>query len=99
MRTIVRINCCRQRVSCRDSHGNEVDLILKKGRKLFPVEIKSALTFNESFVQWIERFKATVGHDLCETGAILYNGDLQTSIRGVEIFNPFLHTPIESLIV
>jgi uncharacterized protein len=81
----------------RDSHGNEVDLVLNRGHKLFPIEIKSAATFSDSFLQGIERFKAAVGAR-CEGGAVLYNGDLETTVRGTRIFNPFKHDKIESLL-
>ena len=82
----------------RDSNGNEVDLLLAKGAMLVPIEIKSAATFNDSFLQGIERFKELVGRDRCKGGAVLYNGDLQTTIRGTKIFNPFKHSTIESLV-
>jgi hypothetical protein len=82
----------------RDSHGNEVDLILKRGSRLFPVEIKSAATFNESFLQGIERFKLVAGAGRCEGGAVLYNGDLQTTVRGIRVFNPFKHAGVETLL-
>jgi uncharacterized protein len=82
----------------RDSHGNEVDLILKKGHMLFPIEIKSSATFNESFLQGIERFKHAAGAGRCQGGAVLYNGDLKTTIRGIQVFNPFRHDGIESLL-
>ena len=41
----------------RDTHSNEIDLILRKHRKLIPIEIKSAATFTKDFIKGIERFK------------------------------------------
>ncbi|MBN2188528.1 MAG: ATP-binding protein [Chitinispirillaceae bacterium] len=82
----------------RDNHGNEVDLILKKGGKLVPVEIKSASTFNQSFLQGIERFRAAAGKDRVTGGMVLYNGDLATSVRGTRVSNPFLHDTAASLL-
>jgi len=42
----------------RDSHGNEVDLLIRENGQLIPVEIKSAATFSTDFVKGLERFKA-----------------------------------------
>jgi uncharacterized protein len=81
----------------RDSHGNEVDLILKKGRKLFPIEIKSAMIFSESLMKGIDRFKEVVKSESCEGGAVLYNGEHKTTIRGIRIMNIF-HESHESLL-
>jgi uncharacterized protein len=77
----------------RDSHGNEVDLILKKGRKLFPIEIKSAMTFNESFLKGIDRFREAVKLERCEGGAVLFGGEQKTTIRGIRIMNIFHESP------
>lgn len=82
----------------RDNHGNEVDLILKKRGKLIPVEIKSASTFNQSFLQGIERFRAAAGTHGVTGGMVLYNGDLATSVRGTKAANPFRHDVITSLL-
>jgi len=73
----------------RDSHGNEVDLILKKGRELFPIEIKSAMTFSESFLQGIHRFKEAAKPAHCESGAVLFSGDRKATIHGIRIMNIF----------
>lgn len=35
----------------RDSNGNEVDLIIDRGETLYPIEIKSALTFHADFIK------------------------------------------------
>ncbi len=73
----------------RDSHGNEVDLIIKENGRLIPVEIKSAETFSIGFVKGLEYFQA-LGIKRVETGAILYNGEQQFNVRGTRIFNPLL---------
>jgi len=74
----------------RDSHGNEVDLICRNGRRLVPIEIKSAATFTPSFVKGIERFRALLD-DEPHPGFVLFNGDRAFNYRGVEAFNPFIH--------
>jgi hypothetical protein len=71
----------------RDSHGNEVDLLIREKGELVPVEIKSAATFSTDFVKGLERFRA-LGPGRVAAGAVLYNGEQRFGIRGVRIFNP-----------
>jgi hypothetical protein len=71
----------------RDSHGNEVDLLIRKEGELIPVEIKSAATFSPDFLKGLERFRA-LGAARVAAGAVLYNGEQRFSIRGVRVFNP-----------
>ncbi len=40
----------------RDSSGNEVDLILDKGNKIFPVEIKASKTIHSTFFKGLDTF-------------------------------------------
>jgi uncharacterized protein len=66
----------------RDSHGNEVDLVIREGRKLLPVEIKSAATFTEDFIKEIGTFRETVG-GRCHAGTAPFpNGLLLKSPPG-----------------
>lgn len=71
----------------RDSHGNEVDLLIREKGVLTPVEIESAATFSTDFVKGIERFKA-LGIKRVTAGAVLYNGEQPFDVRGVRVFNP-----------
>ena len=73
----------------RDTHGNEVDLLIRKGRGLIPIEIKSAATFTPAFIQGIERFRKTTG-DRCLPGYVLYNGHKPYTLKGTRIFNPIV---------
>jgi predicted AAA+ superfamily ATPase len=71
----------------RDSHGNEIDLLIKEKGVLTPVEIKSAATFSTDFVKQLEWFQ-TLKIKRVTSGAILYNGKQKFDIRGTRIFNP-----------
>lgn len=42
----------------RDSHGHEIDLILKQGRTLLPIEIKSAETYQREYQKNLDYFQA-----------------------------------------
>jgi len=65
----------------RDSRGLEVDLLLNHGRKLLPIEIKAARSFNASFADGVERFRQAVPN--AEGGAVVYAGDLTPTVKGV----------------
>lgn len=71
----------------RDSHGNEVDLLIREKGKLFPGEIKSAATFSTDFLKGLEKFRA-LGAGRVGPGAVLYNGEQEFNIRGIRILNP-----------
>jgi hypothetical protein len=74
----------------RDSNGREVDLIIREGRLLHPVEIKSASTFTPDFITGIESFRETVGKQ-CASGMVCYNGKEKTTFKNTLVFNPFIH--------
>lgn len=71
----------------RDSHANEVDLIIREKGMLIPVEIKSAATFSIDFVKGLECFQR-LGIKRVAAGAVLYNGEQQFIAREVTISNP-----------
>jgi predicted AAA+ superfamily ATPase len=74
----------------RDTHGNEVDLIIRARRNLIPFEIKSALTFIPDFLKGIEHFRKIAG-DRCSKGYVLYNGHDEYTLKGTRVFNPLAH--------
>jgi len=74
----------------RDTHGTEVDLVIRQGRKLLPVEIKSASTFTPEFLRGIEALRKTIGNR-CRPGAVLYNGPEPFQIQTTQVLNPMLH--------
>lgn len=71
----------------RDSRGHEVDLLLREGGKLTPVEIKSAKTFSPDFLKGLERFRELAGARV-SAGAVLYDGEQEFRVHGVRAFNP-----------
>lgn len=80
----------------RDTHGNEVDLVIRAGRRLVPVEIKSAATFNEQFLRGFESFRDAAGNRV-GPGAVLYAGDQELEFKGHRLFNPLRHKGIVEL--
>jgi uncharacterized protein len=69
----------------RTEKGFEVDLIVREGRTLKPIEIKSAATFNSSFLAALKRF--------CEAEAeaadplLIYDGENYPERNGVKCAN------------
>lgn len=80
----------------RDTHGNEVDLVVRRGRDLIPIEIKSAATFTESFLRGIESFREAAGAGV-KDGAVLYTGRQSLVFKGQRVFNPMLHEGLVDL--
>lgn len=78
----------------RDSHGNEVDLVIQNGSRLQPVEIKSAETFSPDFIKGIRNFRDTVG-DKSDSGIVIYNGKEEYHFKGIHILNPLRHGGFE----
>ena len=58
----------------RDSHGNEVDLVVQSDNHFIPIEIKSSQTWHSSFLKGIHYFKKLLG-DRAEKGVVIYGGN------------------------
>ncbi len=69
----------------RDNNKNEVDLIYKKQRMLTPIEIKSAMTFNEKLLKGIAYFQRTSNQ--AQKGYLVYSGDLTFEKDNVHVIN------------
>lgn len=70
----------------RDNHKNEVDIIIKYGHELVPIEIKSAETFHSNFIKNIKYYKK-INEDRSEKGYVIYNGVIEQNIQDVNIIN------------
>lgn len=74
----------------RDNHQNEVDIIIKHGQYLIPVEIKSTATFNPALLKNIHFYQTLVG-EKAPIGFLVYAGDYETQIGNIHIIN-FRHS-------
>lgn len=74
----------------RDAHQNEVDLILRRGRLLIPIEIKAATTPQEKMIRGLDRFADLAG-DRVTNCYVIYNG--KTHQLGTTKFIHFLELP------
>ncbi len=71
----------------RDSHGIEIDLLIREHGVITPIEIKSAATFSSNFLKGLEQFKTSYpGRSV--PGTVLYGGEQSLNMRDIQIFNP-----------
>ena len=80
----------------RDRYQNEIDLIIDKGDKLIPVEIKSGETINEHFFKGLKYWNA-ISKSNPEENILIYGGnDIQGrkngKIYGWNSINEFINT-------
>lgn len=70
----------------RDSNQNEIDVILKHGNSLIPVEIKASSTYNSGYLQRLKYFKSLT-KERCPTGYLVYSGDNEQRIQDFGLVN------------
>lgn len=68
------------------SGRTEVDIIYQRGHELVPIEIKSAKTFNSSFLKGIHSFQQLVG-DRCVSPYLVYTGEEEQKVGDVQLIN------------
>lgn len=69
----------------RDKQGLEIDLILNQGRRLLPMEIKSAMTYDLSFAHNLQKFVAIAKDTYSPT--VIYAGAMAPVVHGVAFAN------------
>ncbi len=68
----------------RDVSGKEIDLLLQKGSRLIPIEIKSSQTFSPSFLRGLHYFHQQAPNR-AEGGILIYGGDKQQKLESFEL--------------
>lgn len=69
----------------RDSNGLEIDLLQSANRKLYPMEIKAARTYNSDFAVNIRKFERL--NDKTAGGSVIYSGDNVQKIGNIQLLN------------
>jgi predicted AAA+ superfamily ATPase len=69
----------------RDSNGNEVDLLIRNGRELIAVEVKSGSTFSSTQLKGLKRFKGLAAE--VSDAFLVYNGDSLQLSAGIQALN------------
>jgi predicted AAA+ superfamily ATPase len=67
----------------RDRTGTEVDLVVEKGDKLKPVEIKSGQTLNKDYFSGINKWREIAG-DASINPLLIYGGNAAVERNGIK---------------
>ena len=70
----------------RDTNGNEIDVLFKQGQDTYPIEIKSAMTFQSGFRKSLEYYRH-INPSGFKRGFIIYAGDLLPLTDAVATLN------------
>ncbi len=66
----------------RDSHGDEIDLILVDGGDMLPIEIKASQTLHPAMLRPLEKWQVLTG---TKRGIVFYGGDLYQQRTGCDV--------------
>lgn len=80
----------------RDSHGNEVDIIVDSGLEQIPVEIKLSASYNDSWFKNLKYWNKVVKKD--HKGFVIYGGEETSEVQGRKIlpWNSFANEILKS---
>lgn len=70
----------------RDSNGNEVDLLVKRGNRYDAYEIKSSSTFHPDFIKGLNSFEQSFSELIAEK-TVIYSGSDMPDYKGIKIRN------------
>ncbi len=68
----------------RDREGNEVDIIIKNGQKLYPIEVKAGSSFSSDYLKGINIWNKFRQHE--SAGSIIYTGE-QMKVKNTQFTN------------
>lgn len=75
----------------RDSNGVEVDILVERGGRIMPIEIKSGKTVATDFFSGLEKWMALVGGKATEP-ALVYGGEESYTHKGIRVLG-WRHLP------
>lgn len=79
----------------RDSHQNEIDLVLKNSSGLLGIEIKSAMTYHPDFEKVLKQMDRLVNEPALGK-AVIYTGSLENTAGDIKLLNyKHLHDILE----
>lgn len=70
----------------RDSHQNEIDLLLKNSSGLYGIEIKSSMTYHTDFEKALKQMDGWVGGPVLGK-AVVYAGSLENTAGEIKLLN------------
>lgn len=82
----------------RDSNQHEIDILFQRGHDLIPIEIKSAKTFNKSFLKELSLFRKNI-EKRCQNPALIYGGSEEQMVNGIKLLNFAIFFIINRLLI
>jgi uncharacterized protein len=70
----------------RDSNQHEVDLLLKSGHELIPIEIKASKTFHPSFLKGLS-YLHSLASERIKKSYLIYAGEQEQRIQNTYVLN------------
>lgn len=70
----------------RDSHQNEVDILLKQEGEITAIEVKASMTYHTSFNRHIARLQEWVNIPVTRK-MIVYTGDFENTVGDIQLIN------------
>lgn len=70
----------------RDSNHSEIDIVIRRGRELQPVEVKSSRTFHPDFLKRFRNFQKTFPDRMIDP-ILVYDGEQEQKVLGIEVVN------------
>lgn len=70
----------------RDSHQNEIDILLRSTNGLYGIEVKSAMTYHEDFEKALKRMDEWVKEPILGK-AVVYAGSLENTAGNINLLN------------
>ena len=70
----------------RDSHQNEVDILLKQEGEITAIEVKASMTYHTSFNRHIARLQDWVNIPIVRK-IIVYTGDFENTVGDIQLIN------------
>ncbi len=71
----------------RDTHGNEVDLIVDKGLQKDIIEIKSGRTYNAEMLKGLHNLESIMPEKYNLKSFLIYTGTIEQKIKSVDLIN------------
>lgn len=82
----------------RDSHQNEIDLVLKNGSGLYGIEIKSSMTYHADFEKALKQIDGWINEPVLGK-AVVYAGSLENTAGDIKLLNyTHLHDILEQTV-
>ena len=70
----------------RDSNQNEVDILVKEEGKLYAIEVKSAMTYQQAFEKTLRKLPEWTGTPIARR-AVVYTGDFENTAGDIWLLN------------